>query len=149
MDSIIIRKMKLGDIEDVLDLEKEAFFTPWSKNAFITELTKNMLAKYYVAQVEDRVVAYGGMWLIMDEAHITNIAVSFKYRGKGIGTKIVEALIEEGKNKNISGMTLEVRKSNLVAQNLYKKLGFVYSGIRPSYYEDNGEDAIIMWSEIV
>lgn len=149
MNSVIVRKMKISDIEKVLEIENECFSTPWSKDAFITELTKNKLAKYFVAEVNGEVVAYGGMWLIVDEAHITNIAVSHKYRGMSIGTKVVENLIQEGKNTNICRMTLEVRKSNLNAQGLYKKLGFIFSGIRPKYYQDNNEDAIIMWKDII
>ncbi len=149
MNSVIVRKMKISDIDKVLEIENECFSTPWSKDAFITELTKNKLAKYFVAEVNGEVVAYGGMWLIVDEAHITNIAVNHKYRGMGIGTKVVKNLIQEGKNTNICRMTLEVRKTNLNAQELYKKLGFIFSGIRPKYYQDNNEDAIIMWKDII
>lgn len=149
MESIIVRKMELRDVDSVVDIEKNCFPIPWTKNSFITEITKNKLARYCVAEVGGKVAAYGGMWLVIDEAHITNIAVHSKYRGKGVGKKVVEGLIEEGKKINISKMTLEVRRSNLIAQELYKKFGFIPCGVRPGYYQDNGEDAIIMWKDLI
>lgn len=149
MESIIVRQMELGDIDSVLDIEENSFSIPWTRNAFVTELKKNKLAKYCVVVVDGNVAAYGGMWLVVDEAHITNIAVHPKYRGKGIGKKIVEGLISEGQKINIYRMTLEVRRSNLTAQGLYRKLGFAPCGIRPGYYQDNGEDALIMWKDLV
>jgi len=148
MESIIVRKMEVADINSVVDIEENCFPIPWTKNTFLTELTKNKLAKYCVVEVDGVVAAYGGMWLVVDEAHITNIAVHPKYRGKGIGKKVVEGLIEEGHKINIYRMTLEVRRSNLTAQGLYKKLGFVLCGIRPGYYQDNEEDALIMWRDL-
>lgn len=148
MESVIVRKMKLSDIDSVVDIEENSFAIPWTKGAFATELKRNMLAKYYVVEVDGRVVGYGGMWLIMDEAHIINIAVHPKYRGKGIGKKLVEGLIEEVLKLNIYRITLEVRRSNITAQALYKKFGFIPCGIRPEYYQDDKEDAIIMWKVV-
>ena len=142
---IIIREMTVKDIDDILEIEKEVFSTPWSKDAFITEIEKNLLAKYFIAELDKKVIGYGGMWLILNEGHITNIAVKKEYRGKGIGKKILEALIQYCSIGNIDHMTLEVRKSNIIAQNLYKQYGFVEYGIRLKYYVDNNEDAIIMW----
>lgn len=142
---VIIRAMKEEDIDDIVEIEKEAFSTPWSRESFIIEIRDNLLAKYIVAEVEGKVVGYGGMWLILHEGHITNIAVRQSHKGQGIGSKILEGLIVYCSSRNIDSMTLEVRKSNTVAQNLYKKYGFVDYGIRPKYYSDNNEDAIIMW----
>lgn len=149
MESIIVRKMGIDDIDSVVDIEENSFSVPWTKNTFFTELTKNKLAKYCVVEVDGVVAGYGGMWLVIDEAHITNIAVHPKYRGRGVGKKIVEGLIEEGHKINISKMTLEVRRSNIVAQDLYKKYGFLLCGVRPGYYQDNDEDALIMWKDLV
>lgn len=149
MESIIARKMELRDVDAVVDIEENSFPIPWTKNSFVTELTKNKLARYCVVEVDGVIAAYGGMWLVVDEAHITNIAVHPKYRGIGAGKKIVEALIEEGKKINIYKMTLEVRRSNIVAQELYKKYDFMFCGVRPGYYHDNGEDAIIMWKDTI
>ncbi|HEY8363124.1 MAG TPA: ribosomal protein S18-alanine N-acetyltransferase [Tissierellaceae bacterium] len=145
---IIIRTMELKDLDRVMEIETESFTTPWSRDSFLLEITKNRLAKYVVAEIDGLVVGYGGIWLIIDEGHITNIAVDKRYRGLGIGKKIIEGLIDLCKNNGITSMTLEVRKSNFVAQNLYRKYGFVEAGIRPNYYADDNEDAIIMWKKI-
>lgn len=146
--NIIIREMKESDLDRVMEIERQAFTPPWSKDAFLLELTKNLLAKYIVAEVDGVVVGYGGIWLIMDEGHITNIAVDEKYRQMGIGTKIMEGLIQLCIDRNIIAMTLEVRKSNEAAKALYKKFGFKEYGIRKNYYQNNNEDAIIMWKDI-
>lgn len=142
---VIIRGIKEEDIDDIVEIEEEAFSTPWSRESFITEIRDNLLAKYIVAEVDNKVVGYGGIWLILNEGHITNIAVRESHKGQGIGNMIVEGLICYCMSKKIENMTLEVRKSNYIAQNLYRKYGFVEYGIRPKYYSDNNEDAIIMW----
>ncbi len=145
---IVIRKMEERDLDRIIEIEKDAFTTPWSKNAFFLEITKNQLARYIVAEIDNFVVGYGGIWLIIDEGHITNIAVDSRYRGLGVGKKLVEGLICLCRENNIGDMTLEVRVSNIVAKNLYKKYGFIESGIRPNYYSDDNEDAIIMWKKL-
>ncbi|WP_199228910.1 ribosomal protein S18-alanine N-acetyltransferase [Sporanaerobacter acetigenes] len=145
---ILVRPMLEKDIDEVLDIEKTSFATPWSKEAFTLEITKNMLAKYVVAEIQGKVVGYGGIWLIIDEGHVTNIAVHEKYRGLGVGNKIMEGLIDICRDRNIVAMTLEVRKTNEVAKSLYDKYGFKEYGIRPGYYSDNNEDAIIMWKRV-
>ena len=98
-----------------------------------------------MAKTATKVVGYVGMWVILDEGHITNLAVDPAYRRKGIGRALLEHLITEGKKRGVRFLTLEVRSSNLVAQQLYRKLGFYEAGVRPGYYQDNQEDAIIMW----
>lgn len=146
--NIIIRDMKESDLDRIMEIEEKSFNPPWSREAFLLELTKNLLAKYIVAEVDGQVVGYGGIWLIIDEGHVTNIAVDEEYRGKGIGSKILEGLIQICRDRNMTAMTLEVRKSNVVAQSLYRKYGFKEYGIRKGYYQDNNEDAIIMWKDI-
>lgn len=145
---IAIRRMEKEDLDRIMEIEIEAFTTPWPKNSFLLEITKNQLARYIVAEIEGLVVGYGGIWLVLDEGHITNIAVDKKYRGLGVGKKLIEGLIDLCKDGGITAMTLEVRKSNIIAQNLYKSYGFVEAGIRPNYYADDNEDAIIMWKKI-
>ncbi len=142
---LLIRGIVEDDIDEIVEIEKECFPTPWSRDAFLTEIRENKLAKYLVVEIDGEVAGYGGMWLILNEGHITNIAVREKYRGLGIGNRILEGLIYYCASKNIQNMTLEVRKSNIVAQNLYKKYKFVEYGVRPRYYADNNEDALIMW----
>jgi len=146
--TIVVREMNINDLEKVLEIERECFTTPWSEEAFRMEVEKNMLAKYIVVEDEDEILGYGGIWLIVDEGHITNIAVHPRYRGKGIGNFLVEGLIDLCKRREIYRMTLEVRVSNIVAQSLYKKYGFKEAGIRPRYYSDTNEDALIMWKEL-
>ncbi|NLY46259.1 MAG: ribosomal protein S18-alanine N-acetyltransferase [Tissierella sp.] len=142
---IIIRGIVEDDIDEIVEIEKECFPTPWPRDAFLTEIRENKLARYVVVEVDGKVAGYGGVWLIVNEGHITNIAVKEEYRGLGVGNRIVEGLIYYCTSKNIQSMTLEVRESNIIAQNLYKKYGFVEYGIRPKYYSDNNEDALIMW----
>ena len=145
--AIVVREMNINDLEKVLEIEKKSFTTPWSEEAFKMEVEKNMLAKYIVVEDEDDILGYGGIWMIVDEGHITNIAVHPNHRGKGIGNYLVEGLIDLCKRCEIYRMTLEVRVSNIVAQSLYRKYGFENAGIRPRYYSDTNEDAIIMWKE--
>ncbi|NBG89375.1 ribosomal protein S18-alanine N-acetyltransferase [Isachenkonia alkalipeptolytica] len=145
---VVLRQMTLEDVDGVLAIEKASFTTPWSRGAFIKEVTENKLAYYTVAELEGEIAGYAGVWLIVDEGHITNIAVAPKYRGRNLGKKILEKLIQELKNRKILRVTLEVRASNDVAINLYKSYGFIVLGRRPGYYTDNGEDALIMWKDL-
>ncbi|NLW22144.1 MAG: ribosomal protein S18-alanine N-acetyltransferase [Tissierellia bacterium] len=146
--NISIREMRESDLDRVMEIENKTFNPPWSREAFLLEITKNLLAKYIVATVDGDIAGYGGIWLILDEGHITNIAVDEKYRRMGVGSKILEGLIQLCIDRNIGAITLEVRKSNEIAQALYKKYGFKEYGIRPNYYQNNNEDAIIMWKAI-
>lgn len=145
---ISIREMREADLDRIMEIESKTFSPPWSREAFLLELTKNLLAKYLVGLINGEVVGYGGIWLIIDEGHITNIAVDERYRGLGVGNKILEGLIQLCMDRGLRAITLEVRKSNEVAKSLYKKYGFKEYGIRPKYYADNNEDAIIMWKTI-
>lgn len=145
MDNFILRAATPDDVDALGELDKICFTDPWSRDAFEAEITGNNLAEYIVAEKNGEIAAYMGMWFIVDEGHITNVAVAPKFRGLGLGREIVQAMIEYGKEEGLVRFTLEVRASNEVAQNLYKSFGFKAEGIRPKYYGDNGEDAIIMW----
>ena len=140
-----VRKMKLGDIEQVHSIEISTFPNPWSKDAFTKELTINKQSLYMVIEEDNNILAYAGLWNIVGEGYITNIAVQKGRRGVGLGRKITEALIEEGRKHGIKAFTLEVRISNKNAISLYKKLGFEISGVRKNFYEKPIEDAFIMW----
>ncbi|WP_053955812.1 ribosomal protein S18-alanine N-acetyltransferase [Inediibacterium massiliense] len=146
MDNVSVRFMEQKDIEEVFQVEKKCFTIPWSRHSFLQEM-RNEMAIYVVIEDHEKVVGYGGMWKIVDEGHITNIAIHPTYRKKGYGDKVVKALIQIAKEQKINSMTLEVRASNEVAKCLYEKNGFYSCGVRPKYYEDNGEDAVIMWAE--
>lgn len=136
------------DVDAVLKVENEAFTTPWSRAAFEAETSDNELAYYLVVDVGGVIAGYAGMWLIIDEAHVTNIALAAAYRGAGLGEELVRALMELARERGAVSMTLEVRVSNVKAQALYTKLGFVSRGKRRNYYTDNREDALIMWCEL-
>lgn len=148
MEERTLRFMRLEDIPQVHELEKLSFTIPWSEQAFYNELTQNHFARYLVIEEKGKIIAYAGMWIIIDEAHITNVAVHPDYRGQGLGEYMMQQMMELARMYHATRMTLEVRPSNLVARSLYRKLGFVETGIRPRYYSDNNEDAIIMWVEL-
>ena len=147
MNETIIRRMRLKDLDGVAALEEATFARPWSRESFRQELTRNAVARYLVAEEDGRILGYAGAWVILDESHITNIAVREEARGRGIGRKLTEELLQVLSNLGASYATLEVRVSNLRAQNLYKSLGFISVGKRKRYYEDNNEDAYLMVCE--
>ncbi|WP_209976906.1 ribosomal protein S18-alanine N-acetyltransferase [Paenibacillus eucommiae] len=140
--------MRHDDIPWVCEIEQEAFTTPWTSGAFHNELTNNQFAHYMIMDLGGEVAGYGGMWLIMDEAHITNIALRDKYRGKKLGERLLKELMKTASFLGAQRMTLEVRTSNVRAQRLYDKMGFTSVGVRRGYYTDNREDAIIMWLDL-
>lgn len=139
--------MTLADVAAVHDIEQASFPVPWPDYAFRQEVETNRLAHYMVVRVGESVVAYGGMWLMVDEAHITTFAVLPAWREKGIGGRLMVELMRLAADLNARVMTLEVRLTNRAARALYARFGFRPVGIRPRYYSDNGEDALIMTTE--
>lgn len=142
----VCRMMNENDLEQIEQLEILCFPTPWPLSALRREIKENECARYLVIEKEGEIVAYGGMWFIIDEAHITNFATNPKYRRMGLATQLMKNMIELAKANSVSHMTLEVRVSNTVAQELYRKMGFSVQGTRKKYYSDNNEDAYIMWN---
>ncbi len=141
-----IELMRIEDLETVLEIEEASFPTPWSRNSFLYELTENQRAIYLVAKNEfNKVVGYIGMWVVFDEGHITNLAAHPLYRRQGVGRTLLNELVAVARRNGVQYLTLEVRRSNLSAQDLYQKIGFVHMGVRRKYYLDNREDALIMW----
>lgn len=145
MAELTIRRAEPKDAEAIEDLEQICFSQPWSYISIYYDIAENTKAVYLVAQIEEDVVGYAGLWKIGDEGHITNVAVAPEQRRKSIGDMLVGALIEVTEEEGITSHTLEVRKSNIGAIRLYEKHGFTVEGERKAYYEDNGEDALIMW----
>ena len=145
---IHILKMTVDDIENVVQIEAEAYGEHhWSKSSFYDEMQNN-LAKYYVAKTENgELVGYAGVWHIIDEGHITTIAVKKSHLRKHIGEAIIVKILVDCYLAKIKYLTLEVRASNQPAINLYNKYGFNSLGTRKGYYQDNNEDALIMWTE--
>ena len=138
--------MTAADVDAVCAIEEATFARPWSRVSIENELT-NSCARYVVLRRSGETVGYAGMWLVIDEAHVTNVAIRKDLRGQGLGEKLTRALIQLAADSGMIWMTLEVRRSNAAAQGLYRKLGFVDVGWRKRYYEDNGEDALLMGLE--
>ncbi|WP_332696760.1 ribosomal protein S18-alanine N-acetyltransferase [Halalkalibacter lacteus] len=143
-----IRFMTLEDVEAVVDVERDAFSIPWDPAIFINELTSNQFAQYLVYEVEDNIIGYCGLWVVMDEAQVTNIAIHSRSRGQGHGERLLRYVKAFLVQMGVSKLSLEVRVSNTVAQKLYRKMGFVEGGIRKKYYADNLEDALVMWVNV-
>lgn len=141
------RKMDSSHIDSVYEIEELSFFTPWSKKSIRTEID-NPVGRYIVLLDGEKVVAYGGFWLVKPEANINNIAVTSDYRGKGLSYHLMIKLIDMARNEGATQMYLEVRTSNHIAQKLYRSLGFKMVGIRSGYYIDTDEDAIVMMLEL-
>jgi [ribosomal protein S18]-alanine N-acetyltransferase len=144
---LLIRPMTVDDLASVQLIERASFTTPWPPQAYRQELESNRLAAYLVGLIGGEVVAYGGIWLMVDEAHITTFAVHPRYRRRRIGERLLLSLLDLSLDRHAREATLEVRLSNLAARRLYEKYGFRPVGIRPRYYSDNGEDALIMTTE--
>jgi ribosomal-protein-alanine N-acetyltransferase len=134
-----------SDLEILVALEKESFQRPWSRESLTHELKDHHQRIFLKALSGGEVVGYAGLWIIVDEGHITRVAVHPQHRGKGIGKDLVQELIRKGLQEGCKGFTLEVRENNLEARRLYASLGFTQEGRRQGYYEEEGEDGIIMW----
>ena len=144
---IVIEEMTVDDVAAVQDVERASFPVPWPANAFRHELTQNKNARYIIAREGDRIIGYAGLWLMVDEAHITTFAVHPDQRRRRVGERLLVRIFEMAAALNAEWLTLEVRASNLAAQKLYEKYGFRRAGVRRRYYSDNNEDALIMSTE--
>ena len=145
MNGYRIRTAEERDIDRLTELDALCFSMPWSREAFHQELCENPLAFYMVLESEDNVIGYAGLWMILSEGHITNVAVEPAMRRKGLAELLLRELFQQAGDRGIQRFTLEVRPSNVAANGLYEKLGFVVMGRRKQYCEDNGEDALILW----
>lgn len=141
--SFILRKMTPQDIDEVMQIEQKSFTLPWSRESYMGEL-KNNFATYLVCDYEGEIVGYGGIWVVFEEAHITNVAIDPDFRQSGMGTALMQELEQVARNKKANRILLEVRPSNQAALAMYSNLDYFPSGLRRAYYSDNGEDAIIM-----
>ncbi len=142
----MIRFERLAEhhLASILEIEQESHGAPWSERGFRNELD-HPYGRFWVAIEEGSIVGYGGIWLVIDEAHVTTVTVHSNHRRKGIGRKLCIQLLEEAKELGMTCSTLEVRAGNTAAIELYLRLGFSQSGLRRKYYPDNDEDAVVMW----
>jgi ribosomal-protein-alanine N-acetyltransferase len=143
---LVIEPMHRSHLARVMEIEKTTYPKPWTEGVFADELSmQNRGSRYYlVALLGDRLVGYGGMIYMDDAAHITNVAVDVSMRRRGIATELLLDLSWEARRASMKSLTLEVRESNVSAQSLYRRFGFVPVGVRAKYYE-NRDDAIVMW----
>lgn len=138
--------MEMEDLKEVMKIDSGSFPAPWTREIYEQELCENDFAHYFVMKTElGEILGYVGMWLIFDDAQITNIAVDRRYRGKKIGEKLFAYALAFAFQQGAQTLSLEVRPSNTVAINMYRKFGLKKGGLRKNYYPDNGEDAYVMW----
>lgn len=145
---VVLRNAELEDLPGILRVEKAAFTSPWTETAFRNELVLNEFAAYIVIELDAVIIGYAGIWLILDEGHITNIAIHPEQQGNHYGELLLRELMQQAEKAGVTHMTLEVRVSNQKAQNLYKKLHFEPGAIRKNYYPDNHENALVMWVDL-
>lgn len=146
---LTIRKAIPDDAGIIAELEVEAFAHPWSKESLLHDIENNELSIMLVAELDGRLAGYANVWSIAGEGQLNNIAVFEWAKGNHVGLGLMEAMLDELRAKGDSEMSLEVRVGNLPARSLYEKLDFENMGIRPGYYEDNGEDAVIYRKELL
>ena len=144
MPTPVLAPLTVDDLDEVAGIERVSFAAPWPTSAYSTELTTTRLARYVGARVNGVLVGFGGIWLMVDEAHVTTMAVLPANRRTGIATIILLELLQEARRGGARVATLDVRVSNLEAQRLYQAFGFAEVGRRIRYYDDNGEDALVM-----
>lgn len=147
-EPLSFREATITDLKSIMDVEIASFTVPWTEAAFRNEFIINQYAYYILATYNDEVVGYAGIWLVLDEGHVTNIAIHPDYQGNHYGEALLRKMIRIAKERGVIRITLEVRVSNDVAQGLYKKLGFQDGAIRKNYYPDTKEDALVMWVDL-
>lgn len=141
---ITFREMTAADVKAVVAIEAESFYDAWNENMVLGEVN-NSLTHYLIMEADGKTIGYAGFWLVAGEAQVTRVAVTKEERGKNYGTRLTAALINKAWELEAEAVTLEVRESNIAAQRAYLTCGFASEGIRPNYYEDNHENAVIMW----
>lgn len=147
-ESISLRRLDSRHIDALYAIEQACFSHPWSRESFRYELEENPLARYYGCFVQDELIAYGGMWIIVDECHIANVAVSPQYQGFGVAKALMQRMIACALALGATMMTLEVRESNAPARGLYASFGFEQAGRRLNYYDGPKEDALLLTLEL-
>jgi [ribosomal protein S18]-alanine N-acetyltransferase len=142
--NLVIRRMTLEDVPAVHEIDNLSFSLPWPERSFRYEMTQNPVTRGWVAEVDGRIGAMLVLWFVVDEAHIATIATHPDFRRQGIGEQILVQALLDVRAEGARRAFLEVRAGNIAAQSMYRKYGFVVDGIRPRYYRDNNEDAILM-----
>jgi ribosomal-protein-alanine N-acetyltransferase len=145
--NVLIEPLRRRHVPAVVRIERRTSTNPWSGDLFRGELALPEPSRAYrVAKLGGRLVGYGGLMFVLDEAHVTTLSVHPDHQGQGIGTRLLAALVHEARDRGTRSLTLEVRASNEAAQALYRRFGFAPAGVRRNYYAEVGEDAVIMWA---
>ncbi|MDO5294294.1 MAG: ribosomal protein S18-alanine N-acetyltransferase [bacterium] len=139
-----VRLMKTEDVNQVVAIEVDTFSMPWTKEDF-TKALNDPQNIYMVVEKQDEILGYCGLWSVLDEGQITNVAIKKKTQGCGLGYMMMKELIQQGEDKGLTAFTLEVREGNIPARTLYEKIGFESAGVRPNFYDKPKENAVIMW----
>lgn len=145
--TMLIRKMTLDDLDQVTAIDRVSFSLPWPERSFRFDLTDNPASRCWVAELDGKVVGMIVSWLIVDEVHVATIATHPEYRRRGIAKRLLTHTLQHLKEEGAQSSFLEVRASNFAAQDMYRKFGYEETGLRPRYYKDNDEDAILMTLE--
>ena len=145
----MLRLMKETDLPIVLELEEQLFTSTWKMDDFLYEMNENPFSQMFVWEENSEIVGYMGIWIIFEQAQLTNLAVNKKYQGKGYGRKLLEMGISLCQEAGCEIMTLEVRQSNVVAKALYQSCGFEKVSVKKDYYQDNHEDADVMMKGLI
>ena len=149
-DDLAIGFARMSDMDDIYEIETLSFPGHWSYDALAVEVRRlRSYSRVLVARQNGRLIAYTVFWVVVDEAHVLNFAVHPDRRRQGIGRRMMQAIFREAKRMGLKRITLEVRVSNDAARQLYEKMGFRTLAVRRRFYEDNGEDAYVMWLDEV
>jgi len=141
---IVIRPMEIDDLKKVLEIEKQSFSVPWIYDLFFSELTRNRYARYFILEKDKEIIGYLGFWHKEASFHITNIAITEKFRRKGYGRKLLNFIEKIATTHRIKKISLEVRRSNCIAQDMYRKYGYKVIRVLKNYYQEEKEDALVM-----
>ena len=145
--ALTISPLRRRHLRAVLRIENEVYPTPWTMGLYLAELASPVGRTYKVARSGGKVVGYGGIMYVVDEAHVTTLAVHPDHQGRRIGARLLLELVRAALEEGMTSLTLEVRASNRPAQALYRRFGLAPAGIRRGYYRASGEDAVVMWAE--
>ncbi|MUV38517.1 [Ribosomal protein S18]-alanine N-acetyltransferase [Lentibacillus sp. JNUCC-1] len=144
-DHFNIRQMIRSDLSSIMAIDQKVYTSPWTEKVYEQEINHNPHAYYAVVEIDNVVAGYAGAWIVMEDAQITNIVVDPDYRGRKLGKSLFKHMLQVAMLHGAERLSLEVRASNQVAQNMYRQFGLVPGGIRKNYYQDNHEDAVVMW----
>jgi ribosomal-protein-alanine N-acetyltransferase len=145
MTWVVERTLSDADLDEIVAIEAATFSNPWTRPMYVRELQNPDVSFLYVLRIDQRIAGFCSFWLVLDEIHINNLAIRHEYQGQGLGTVLLQEVLQAGATRGAERATLEVRRSNAPARRLYERLGFEVAATRPNYYVSPAEDALILW----